>query len=844
MTTYTITHGEGATFGNTDTTTLNGAIRTIDTGPAGDYVIDLTASINLTSQLLAINLPSGSTLTINGGSGITINGGNTFNGFFVYAGNVTISDLIIEDTKAVGGAGGRGIRAGGGGAGLGGGLFVSQNGAVTLNSVSFTGDSAVGGAGGIFGDTGNVGGGGGGLDGGAGGERGFKVLPSETFYNGAGGGIGLTASGSGGDSTTTAPAGGHGIVPGAPSGSPGGTGGSGGASAGGGGSGGGGGAHGTPFSRSGGFGGGGGGSGGNGGFGGGGGFSGNGGFGGGGGGLFGHSSGQAFGGGIGVDSGGGGLGAGGDIFVMQGGSLTIGGGVSLSGGSVAGGAAETSFGGTNGSAYGGGIFIQGNQSITFDPGLNTTQTISDVIADMTGSNDPTHQTGTGSLIMDGAGTLVLAADNMPGSSGDAEHAGFTGGITIEQGTVDLTAVGAAGSGKITFDPGTLEFTPQTAPTNEIDNFGTGDTIQINGFVEQSGTYFNNTLTLHGTNGSGGGETVTLDMPGLAPSDFTVAVAAGATTIGFGSNETAIVACYGRGTLIATPRGEVPVEDLSIGDEVVTASGALRPIKWIGRRSYGGRFIIGRTDILPICIKAGALDANVPRRDLWISPHHAMYLEGALIEVKDLVNGVSIVQAQAVDKVEYFHIELDSHDVIVAEGALSETFLDDNSRGMFHNAHEYHALYPDDRAAGAAMCAQYCAPRLEDGYEVETIRRRIAQRAGLPASGDAARSGQLRGFVDLVRADCVAGWAQDVEYPEAPVCLDILCGDRLIGQVVASQYRADLAQAGLGSGRHAFVFTPPGNVVLSRETIEVRRSLDGTTLPRPAQAQPARPSAAA
>ena len=102
--------------------------------------------------------------------------------------------------------------------------------------------------------------------------------------------------------------------------------------------------------------------------------------------------------------------------------------------------------------------------------------------------------------------------------------------------------------------------------------------------------------------------------------------------------------------------------------------------------------MGRKDILPICIKAGALDDNVPHRDLWISPHHAMYLRigGVLIEAKDLVNGVTIVQAERVENVEYFHVELETHDVIIAEGALSETFLDDDSRGMFHNAHEYDA----------------------------------------------------------------------------------------------------------------------------------------------------------
>ncbi|MFZ2068373.1 MAG: hypothetical protein WAV27_20565, partial [Xanthobacteraceae bacterium] len=124
-TTYTVS-SEGATVGNADTTTLNGAIRTIDTGPAGNYVIDITGTINLTSQLLAINLPTGSTLTIQGtnGSGVaqvqTLDGGGTERGLFVYAGTVDINNLAINDMVAQGGSGSVG---GGGGAGLGGGLF-------------------------------------------------------------------------------------------------------------------------------------------------------------------------------------------------------------------------------------------------------------------------------------------------------------------------------------------------------------------------------------------------------------------------------------------------------------------------------------------------------------------------------------------------------------------------------------------------------------------------------------------------------------------------------------------------------------------------------------------------
>ncbi len=196
----------------------------------------------------------------------------------------------------------------------------------------------------------------------------------------------------------------------------------------------------------------------------------------------------------------------------------------------------------------------------------------------------------------------------------------------------------------------------------------------------------------------------------------------------------IVPCYCTGTLILTDRGEVPVETLAIGDKVMTADGAARLIRWIGRRSYSGRFARGN-HVLPICIKAGALDENLPRRDLWISPNHAMFLHCALIEAQDLVNGVSIVRAAGMERVDYFHIELETHDIIVAEGALSESFVDDDSRGMFQNAHEFHALYPNEHARPDP----YCAPRLAFGTQVEAARRQIARRAGIPYRRPTAES---------------------------------------------------------------------------------------------------------
>jgi hypothetical protein len=177
-----------------------------------------------------------------------------------------------------------------------------------------------------------------------------------------------------------------------------------------------------------------------------------------------------------------------------------------------------------------------------------------------------------------------------------------------------------------------------------------------------------------------------------------------------------------------------VETLAICDKVMTAQGVARPIRWIGRRSYSGRFARGN-HVLPICIKAGALEEDLPRRDLWISPNHAMFLHGALIEAQDLVNGVSIVQADSIERLDYFHIELETHDIIVAEGALSESFVDDDSRGMFQNVHEFQALYPNERARPDP----YCAPRVAFGARVEAARRQIARRAGIPYRPPTAES---------------------------------------------------------------------------------------------------------
>ena len=193
------------------------------------------------------------------------------------------------------------------------------------------------------------------------------------------------------------------------------------------------------------------------------------------------------------------------------------------------------------------------------------------------------------------------------------------------------------------------------------------------------------------------------------------------TDGDGGTLLETVACYCTGTHIATPQGEVNVEELQIGDLVTTADGRAEKVRWIGRRSYSGRFLTGRRHLLPIRFAAGSLGDGLPRRDLLVSPSHAMLLDGLLVPADALVDGRGITQMMATKQVEYVHIELDRHEAILAEGAASETFVDDDSRMLFQNASEYALLYPHEPPPAAPS---WCAPRVTHGYALEKLRRRI------------------------------------------------------------------------------------------------------------------------
>ena len=154
-------------------------------------------------------------------------------------------------------------------------------------------------------------------------------------------------------------------------------------------------------------------------------------------------------------------------------------------------------------------------------------------------------------------------------------------------------------------------------------------------------------------------------------------------------------CFGRGTLILTARGEVPVEDLAIGELVSTTNGAL-PVKWVGRTTIRRNASISwHPGVMPIRVTRHALDDETPRRDLILSQGHSLLIDGFLIPVKHLVNERSIVVdhgAKTSETIEYFSVELDTHEVIFAEGTAAETFQYSGGQIAWDNFGDYQDLY--------------------------------------------------------------------------------------------------------------------------------------------------------
>ncbi len=214
-----------------------------------------------------------------------------------------------------------------------------------------------------------------------------------------------------------------------------------------------------------------------------------------------------------------------------------------------------------------------------------------------------------------------------------------------------------------------------------------------------------------------------------------------------------LACFCSGTLIRTIRGDVAVEELSVGDIVVTASGAHRPIRWIGHRKVDCTRYADPKAAYPVRIAANAFGAGKPERDLFVSQHHALCLnviDEVLIPVSELINGATVSRFET-DEVTYWHVELDSHDILLSNGMPTESYIDVGNRSFFMES-ETVALdaYPDRIPQDLS---DYCRPFVNQGAVVGALRERLRHRAlGLNWSIGGSAHADLHLVADGVRIE--------------------------------------------------------------------------------------------
>jgi autotransporter passenger strand-loop-strand repeat protein len=364
-----------------------------------------------------------------------------------------------------------------------------------------------------------------------------------------------------------------------------------------------------------------------------------------------------------------------------------------------------------------GDHIYGVQDVTTGPSLGALPA--------TISNETVYNGGTVELYLkpDTATNVTLSSGGEMLLSGNVSGTDL---VLANGGYIALQSPKATLNGTFTFSgAATIAYTAITSAgydeTAVISGWGPGDVIDE--------TLISSSVATLTTSSSGGVTTATISGATF-PESFMFGGSTTAANIslvpdGGTGVELVYVACYRTGTLIRTDRGEVAIEELRAGDRVASAFGGTADVVWLGHRRVDCRHHPRPRDVWPVRIAAAAFGDDLPRRDLWLSPDHAVYVDGVLIPVRYLVNDATITQ-EAVDEVMYWHVELPAHDVIFAEGLPAESYLDTGNRAAFANGEGPTTLHPD--FAWRVWEAESCAALVVQGAALVAARGALLARA--------------------------------------------------------------------------------------------------------------------
>ncbi len=329
----------------------------------------------------------------------------------------------------------------------------------------------------------------------------------------------------------------------------------------------------------------------------------------------------------------------------------------------------------------------------------------------------------GAIVLPAGPQEMVTAGNFSNGGTFSADSITVGGTLAGGGQFDVRSViaGSIAAGVHITGTGHNIFASSISPQATIDGIINNSNIDITGLPYSfnlnafwSGTPADGSLTIK----DGTTAVASLHLLNVQPgTTFTLAPDGNAVP---GTNITAI-ACFAAGTNIATPHGDTPVEHLRPGDRVRSAFGGDVPVQWIGHRTLSAAGLRNPSAIYPIRIAASAITPGVPARDLFVSPDHALYLDGVLVPAALLVNGSTIDRVPVAD-ITYFHLELPQHDVVLAEGALCESYLDTGNRGDFDNAPPAARAEED---ANVIWLSRACAPQCRNGARLEAIRTTLA-----------------------------------------------------------------------------------------------------------------------
>jgi hypothetical protein len=177
-----------------------------------------------------------------------------------------------------------------------------------------------------------------------------------------------------------------------------------------------------------------------------------------------------------------------------------------------------------------------------------------------------------------------------------------------------------------------------------------------------------------------------------------------------ATNSSVTPCFTQGTLIATPRGEMPAELLRAGDKVVTRDNGLQTIRWVGQNMLSWRDLQAYSHLKPVLIREGSLGDGLPERDMMVSPNHRILVSNdrtalhfdepeVLVAAKHLIGGLGTREIDSFGTT-YIHFLFDRHEILLSNGCWSESFQPDDYslKGLGNSQRsEIHELFPELKA---------------------------------------------------------------------------------------------------------------------------------------------------